>query len=178
MTGSFAIVLYLGTRFGERTFNAMASSSLALPLVGDGAWDALAHSILVITVGYLLMTATRLSGVLIQATITETGQLATPGAVMGVLLKMFLQELQDQYDGSLLMGPLDGVLWTLGLMGARSWLLGQRRRGLSAQGKSLSCPALMENLQSPGAVVACTDMLAEFERHHRGRPFVHAPDYS
>ena len=138
----------------------MASAVASAPLLSDGAWDALAHSILVIAAGYLLMTATRLSSVLISATVTETGQLATPGAAMGVLLKMFVQELQDQFAFP--------VIWTMGAVRAHTWLR-RESRSLCGSGKSLSCPALMENLHSPSAVEACTDMLEEFERHQRGR---------
>ena len=54
----------------------------ATPILTDSTWDALGHSILVLALGWLLLAAMRLSSLLVSATVTETGQLATPGAAM------------------------------------------------------------------------------------------------
>ena len=131
----------------------------ATPILADTTWDALGHSILVLAVGWLVMAATRLSSLLVSATVTETGQLATPGAAMAVLLKMCLEEMD--FTSSF------PVLATVGAM-----LIGQKQaasRRSTMMERSLSCPALVESLPSPRAVEACADMLADFEAHKTGR---------
>ena len=135
-----------------------ATLTLTAPILTDTTWDALGHSILVLAVGWLVLAATRLSSLLVSATVTETGQLATPGAAMAVLLKMCLEEMD--FTSSF------PVLATLGAM-----LVGQQKasRRQKSMERSLSCPALVENLPSPQAVEACADMLADFEAHKTGR---------
>ena len=130
----------------------------ATPILTDTTWDALGHSVLVFAVGWLLLAATRLSSLLVSATVTETGQLATPGAAMVVLLKLCLEEMD--FTSSF------PVLATVGAM-----LIGQKQaaRRSTMMERSLSCPALVKNLPSPRAVEACADMLADFEAHKTGR---------
>ena len=45
----------------------------ATPILTDGTWDTLGHSILVLALGWLLLAAMRLSSLLVSATVTETG---------------------------------------------------------------------------------------------------------
>jgi len=133
----------------------------ATPILTDSTWDALGHSILVLALGWLLLAAMRLSSLLVSATVTETGQLATPGAAMAVLLKMCLEEMDFTTSFP--------VLATVGAM-----LMGQKQaasRRSTMMERSLSCPALVKNLPSRRAVEACADMLADFEAHKtRRRP--------
>ena len=117
----------------------------ATPILTDSTWDTLGHSILVLALGWLLLAAMRLSSLLVSATVTETGQLATPGAAMAVLLKMCLEEMDFTTSFP--------VLATVGAM-----LMGQKQaasRRSTMMERSLSCPALVKNLPSRRAVEAC-----------------------
>ena len=137
---------------------SVATLTLTAPILTDTTWDALGHSVLVLAVGWLVLAATRLSSLLVSATVTETGQLATPGAAMAVLLKMCLEEMD--FTSSF---PL---LATFVAMFVKQKQTSRKQKSLE---RSLSCPALVENLHSPRAVEACADMLADFEAHKTGR---------